>query len=739
MTCRLSKFSAAVSGLVAGTAVVLATPIAIADPTASSAQEADFESVRPATELDMDIVAVEPSRDGGPLNVTLEVRNTSNSTAQNLQVTTRRGNEVTTPAEVRTEMAVGQYPYYSTTQTLDSLEPGGSTRVELSVPTALGEPATLAITEPGVYPLMFALSGELDAGPAQLADERITVTFGDVAGQPQRLRDEARKREQQQAQEDEPESTPEQEPSQPNPLTLIYPITAPVDIVPGETGDQELILASEELAGQLAPNGRVTALLDAYLKADLKGAGCVALDPALVDAADRMADGYTVDTTRPSITEPPQRLRDTWGQKDDDNRGAPGTGSQDAQAFLNKLADLDCIITMPWANTDLEAIADAHNNWLTYEATERGAETIQRITGKAVTSNLIAPGTGYLTQEIGVPALVANNTAWAGQAAAYDASLGALLAQTGADPQNLGYSNPALRYDYSIDSRLARDTTAAAAMTLATLDGPTVAVLPNNLDPTSGAAALQAARTLLDAQAAVARPIKELPLTTTDTRVDTLTGLGSPFDNQGGLSPQTVARIEQQARYTDELTTLMVNDPAIAMTRYGFTLPLRRDLLTAAGSAPERATQILDGNSATLQELRSSVMLVPPGNVYTRVSESSPLLIVAQNGLPLPVEATIDYDGPENAKLNTPDKVRIPAKGSITVTMTADLPQRAERTDLHLWLATADKATVSAPITIAVQTRAGIVSLYGAAAIGALAVFFALLFRMGRKKKHSNR
>ena len=57
----------------------------------------------------------------------------------------------------------------------------------------------------------------------------------------------------------------------------------------------------------------------------------------------------------------------------------------------------------------------------------------------------------------------------------------------------------------------------------------------------------------------------------------------------------------------------------------------------------------MDVHSDTLRDLRSSVALIPPGNVYTRVSESSPLLIVAENGLPLPVEAKLQYDAPDGA------------------------------------------------------------------------------------------
>ena len=178
----------------------------------------------------------------------------------------------------------------------------------------------------------------------------------------------------------------------------------------------------------------------------------------------------------------------------------------------------------------------------------------------------------------------------------------------------------------------------------------------------------------------------------------------------------------------------MVNDPAIAMTRYGFTLPLRRDLLLALTRDFDYR---LSKQSEMLRTLRSSVSLIPPGNVYTRVSDSSPLLIVAENGLPLPVDASLIYES-DDASLNTPSRVRIPAKGSITVTMTADMPD-VDRTDISLWLATPNQQTISEPINIAVQTRAGIVSVYGVGTIAALALILTLLFRLGRREKKSSK
>ena len=177
-------------------------------------------------------------------------------------------------------------------------------------------------------------------------------------------------------------------------------------------------------------------------------------------------------------------------------------------------------------------------------------------------------------------------------------------------------------------------------------------------------------------------------------------------------------RAAQQTRYTDDLTRMMVNDPVINLTRYDFTLPLRRDVLMALSGtsrsslatnrdAVEATNGRLDANRRTLQELRGSVALFPPGNVYTRASESSPLLIVAGNGLPLPVDAELAYTGPGGRC--SPRTARCTsAHGSITVQLTADRPRMRTSRSCAV-LATRDGSPISTPVEITVQTRAGIV------------------------------
>ncbi|HFG8964057.1 DUF6049 family protein [Corynebacterium striatum] len=647
--------------------------------------------------LDFDLLS--EATEDGVMEATFRIHNPTENKVEDLQINSRRNDAVSTTEQAQEELAAGAYPYNGASQSIGSIDPGETKEVTFKVPLSLGQEPTLAMTEPGNYPLQFTLTGMQEGQANSFADERMIFEFNAEKAPSAETEDAA----------DLPE--------EPNALTVIYPITSEINIVPGETGGESLILSDDHLAEELREGGRLDKLLDSYLDHDLKGAGCVALDPALVDTVNRMAEGYTVNDTRPSIAERPKRLRDSWFNDDASQRGKPGTGAADAKAWIERLQNLQCHMPLPWANTDINAVAHVNNDFLTYEALNR---TYEDIVGKP-TSTLLLPSSGYVNHKFKRPALVANNTGWVGQAATFDASLGSLL-NPGA-----GYTNPFLRYDFAQDSPASQALTSAASVSVAASEGDVVAKLPNYLSPETGEQVLDTATKLLDAGKVRPRAVTDLPLEETDRP------LGTPYEDESAFSDADIVRVEQQARYTDELTNIMVNDPAIAMTRYDFTLPLRRDLLVAlSGDFNDR----LSKQSEVLRTLRSSVSLIPPGNVYTRVSESSPLLIVAENGLPLPVDASLIYES-ETATLNTPSRVRIPAKGSITVSMTANMPN-VDRTNISLWLATPSKQAISEPVNIAVQTRAGIVSVYGVGAIAALTLILALLFRLGRRKKKSS-
>lgn len=752
-----------------------------------------------------------PTMDSGPmvagsdLNVSLTVRNTSDEPVSGLELSARRAQPVGNAADARQALAAhdSQYAWYGLTAVQDEvLAPGESRTVNLTIPTAPGADGTLTIRDAGVYPVMFALRGTDGSVTTErfllsaVAPGSAGATEGEAAA-----------------------SVPT--------FSLVYPVTAEVDVTPGETGeavaDPPLLLRSEQLAGQLADGGRLDELLRVYEDAtvgaggspELFHASCLALDPALVSVVDRMSDGYRVVSDRPEL-QAPQRLRDSWAQDDEAAASDPGRGAEDAQVWLDRVravAAEGCLVSLPWANADLRAVADADDAALMNEAVGRGPAVLQDVLGAAgVTNTIIAPG-GYVDRAVvdaagwadhtsgadagdradgaapeaqnPVRVLVADNTvpvpapaqAQAGgeeaveprftelapnvHAVRYQGSLAATLATVGRQPLTVGYSNTATRYDYRVDSGYSRATSAASALRLAVAENtappaaetapePTLAMLPPTLDPDSARRLLSAAAGVLADDAAEPLALGAyLTPNTPPAAVAEGAGFGAPFPDPSVITDTEIIQASQQAGYLDDLTRLMVNDPAITLTRYGFTQPLRHELLnalTATGrnslggydDAVDRTSRELNANRDTIQELRSSVALLPPGNVYTRASESSPLLLVAENRLPLPVEATIAYDAADpddTVRLNRPGTVLIPAAGSITVQMTADIPSDQDQTQISLWLATPDGAPISSPVDISVQTRTGTAGLVVLVALLIVVMGLALIVRFGRQRR----
>lgn len=811
MTARVKAGAATLAATLLAAAVpVVGTPEAAALPAplnpAAPAVAAEWvnPNIRPGETTGPVTLALEtaPALDNGPLPageeliVTLSVRNTSSAPVSGLELGVRRSAPVGSVADARQALTVEEtaYPWQGLSRLQeDALAPGESRTISLTVPTAPGAAGSLSIGEAGSYPVMFTLRGP----DGSVTTERFLLAVSDPAS--------------------DSAATPDAAP----PLSLIYPLTAEVDILPGETGeapqDPPLLLRSEQLAGQLTGGGRLDELLSAYEEAalgeagspELRQASCLAVDPALLSVVERMSRGYRVAAARPEFAAP-QRLRDSWDREDEDAVSQVGTGAAAAGQWLERLqsaAAESCLLSLPWANTDLRAIAGSDNPALVNEAIGRGPSVLAEVLGDAgVTNAVIAPG-GYIDAAVvtatdeadeadhtattedsaslaelhPVQMLVADNTvpmstdAEAGSdprfveltpavhAVRYQGSLAATLATVGEQPLTVGYSNPATRYDYRVDSAFSRSTTAAAALRLAVAEetrpagtsgtgdaaAPVLAMLPATLDPEPAGRLLATAADLFAADQAEALALPDY-LTPAGEPTTLAEGAepGSPYPDPSAVTDTEILQASQQAGYLDDLTRLMVNDPVIALTRYGFTLPLRQELLIALSftgrnslggyeDAVARTSRELNDNRDIIQELRGSVSLLPPGNVYTRASESSPLLLVAENRLPLPVEATIAYDTvavDQAARLNVPGTVRIPASGSITVQMTADIPAEQDQTQLRLWLATADGAAISAPVDISVQTRTGTTALAVLVALLLVVLGLALLVRIGRKR-----
>lgn len=343
--------------------------------------------------------------------------------------------------------------------------------------------------------------------------------------------------------------------------------------------------------------------------------------------------------------------------------------------------------------------------------------------------------------------LKSGSTSATATALTYSADLGTVLKALGEHPEVAAYSNPELRFNLSDDSSASRLATAQAVLDLELDSGrPTLAVPPAawSVNKTQAAGFLQTISQHLENSSARPAPLPEAvqPRGIDIARVASGTTT-VPYTDPGEYSSPYLDTLTDATRKLRELTLFMQNDSAIALTREGFTSPLFADLLRGVTTYRKRERHYAEVQRGELStklgrveqvttQLRRSISLLPPGNVFTRTSDSSPLLVVARNGLPLPVMAEVDYRSDANTDVtvhvDSTASPMIPAKGSITWSLTTDIADTSQQVNLSLWLATTKQdgtadlqegTRISDPVELRVQSVPGL-STRSVAIIGIL-------------------
>lgn len=319
----------------------------------------------------------------------------------------------------------------------------------------------------------------------------------------------------------------------------------------------------------------------------------------------------------------------------------------------------------------------------------------------------------------------------------YSDVLGAALRATGSRPEIAAYTSATNRYELDTDSPVARMANATAAIDELVKSGNDVLAIPPaewSIDETAAQGFLNAIQDHLASGRATPAPLTDLL-----NRPVGSAQLSVPAQDTGAHPSHGITEVRDAARALREITLTMLNDPAIALTREAFTRPLYSDLVRSLSSyrmrsrlefRPAREEQVARRSlvQEAIESLHHAVTLLPPGNVFTRTSDSSPLLIVARNGLPLPVPAKIDYTAsgtPAPIALSLPNQAEIiPARGSITVSLTTnvnDAGSTQDTTNVRLWLASPQGREISSPVELRVQNVPGMSGL----SIGLLALLLA--------------
>lgn len=319
------------------------------------------------------------------------------------------------------------------------------------------------------------------------------------------------------------------------------------------------------------------------------------------------------------------------------------------------------------------------------------------------------------------------NDAGSLRALRYSGDLGTVLAATGAHPDTTGYSNPQSRFDVNADSEATRMSSALAVLQQELASPEPILAVPPGQWEVNG----QDATALLDyieqafatghaTPASLADALRPRGLKNSELALGEVT---QPFADPGKPTEALAPQLATLADRIRSLTLMMSNSRQIALTREQFTRPILADLARATsnygtrnpaeqGEASQRSADRVAGAANTADTLRNSVTLLPPGNVFTRTSEAAPLIVAAQNGLPLPVPAkiryrdTLDEYAGHPAEILESDAQMIPARGSLTVSI--DLGAANRRSDLDLWLASPNNKRISDSVQVSVHSSPNI-------------------------------
>nr|WP_179273669.1 MULTISPECIES: glycoprotein [unclassified Rhodococcus (in: high G+C Gram-positive bacteria)] len=749
----LTTFFLAVAPSV-GTATLVPTqlPDAAAQPDSSVGDSSGTTSAVPDTPMTQDgnpfltlsIETVAPSTvttSSDPfVTVRATVRNTGDRRVDDVSVRMQAAAAVDTTAGLRTSLTLDQDRFERVgdfVTVADSLEKDESRQFDMSMQLRSTTEPSLGIEAPGVYPLLLNVNGTPEyGGTARLDDARFLLPVVGLPRNPGEMDPAA------------PGAMP-LPPNTRNPvaMTVLWPLADIPRLAAGIPGsvDERVRLIDDELAGELAAGGRLDTLLKAVEFATQPGLDpegrlasslCIGLDPDLLVTVSNMTRGYLV-VDNPA--DPASTTRE-------------GTGSAAAAQWLSRLetiASSTCVTAMPFAQTDLGAVADIGDPTLLSSAVSAPADIVDGILGTTSTRGFTWSSTG------GVDAITADALRTAGTgtvlvadnsispptsaptsllvssetqpsetqqtetlaATHYDAATAAALAGVGNTPSTPALTPSEQRFDLATDSRTARLQDALGAVNFHALvgtdrPGRTVTVAPPQYWTAGGdepSAILSTVSSLLRSGLATPRPLSELLAEpTSGTPV-------SSIDAVTELDTGTIDLVRSQSARVNTLMQSLVEDPQSELTPRLYTAPLREDMLRALSTAgrasaasEETGTMARDRLAAIrigLDTIYGSVTVLAPGGVYTLASEQSPLLLVARNDLPVPVNVLLRVDAPPEMTISDVGVTQLPARGSRTITVPAEVDD-TRNLSVDFSVTTLDGSRLGEVSTVSVRSNA---------------------------------
>ena len=609
------------------------------------------------------------------LTVTGTLRNTGDRTVTDLDVRLQRAPAVTTAAGLTAALRTVPDAFDATgpfTRVADRLDPGEAKDFTLLLPTTGRTGSSLALGGPGVYPVLVNLNGTPDFGDTARLDAAhfLLPVQGVPAGPP---------------------GAPPRTPPTPPEVTVLWPLADTPRLLPVAPGSPPL-LADDGLATSLADGGRLDGLLGAVTAATatdptgpLAAGLCLAVDPDLLATAEAMTvpGGYQVRSGAGTTA---------------------GTGAGAAVRWLTRLravAATTCVTALPWAQADLNATARARLRTQEQLAVT-GAAEVARVTGADTVPTLTWPGTGTLTptaaadlQGLGQTAVVLSADAVSATAgggpgpapravrvpagtgtlgvALLDPPAAAALAATGSQPVTTALDPSTTDRTSALQDALGAlswpslvglsGTSAAATAPSSVLVAPpqrwsvSAAEATSVLDVVSG---------LLTAGLATPRPLETV---VAGARTATATAtLSYPVDSAAGELPAaTTDAVARATASVADLTASTATDVQARVDPATLTDPLQLDLVRSLSSAP--GAPPASGVTDALADLAARVQLQTPGGPYTLASETSPLLLVVRNGLPVAVDVRVTVTGPPGLSVTDTGVQQLPASSARQLTL----------------------------------------------------------------------
>ncbi|CCQ14166.1 putative glycoprotein [Rhodococcus sp. AW25M09] len=674
------------------------------------------------------------------VTVRATVTNTGDRSVQDVSVRMQSAAAIDTTAGLRTSLTLDQDSFDRVGNFVtiaDTLEEDESRQFDMSMPLRSTTEPSLDIDAPGVYPLLLNVNGTPEyGGTARLDDARFLLP---VVGLPRNP-------------DEQDPVAPDASPLPPNTrnpvaMTVLWPLADIPRLAAGLPGsvDERVRLIDDELAGELADGGRLDTLLKAVEFAtqpnldpggNLASSLCLGIDPDLLVTVSNMTRGYLV-VDNPA--DPASTARE-------------GTGAAAAARWLSRLeavASSNCVTAMPFSQTDLGAVADIDDAALLRGALTAPADIVDGILGITstrgftwsstggvdantadalrsagtgtvlVADNSLSPPTPAPTSLLLTGTVPPTDTEPIAPLAAtqYDAATATALAGVGDTPSTPALTPNDQRFDLATDSRTARLQDALGAVNFHALvgtdrPGRTVTVAPPQYWTAGGdepSAILSSVSSLLRSGLATPRPLSDL-------LAEPVSGPPvNSIDAATELDARTIALVRSQSARIETLMQSLVEEPQSPLTPRLYAAPLREDMLRALSTAG-RASSI-DEEAGTMARTRlaatrigldtiyGSVTVLAPGGVYTLASEQSPLLLVARNDLPLPVNVLLRVDAPPEMTVSDVGVTQLPARGSRTITVPAEVDD-TRNLSVDFSVTTLDGSRLGEVSTVSVRSNA---------------------------------